>query len=144
MNINRNMFSCRDSLMNYLIELKTGLSLKMPRNIKIPAFDRVLAFPGFAEKFASTFCSVDGIFEKTRQISMKNIRCEERHGISHFLKTDINVEGRSCLIVDDIYTTGTTLSEASRVLRLKGATSINTITLITITGDHYAYDQHRV
>lgn len=43
-----------------------------------------------------------------------------------------NVVGKSILLIDDLYTTGTTLHHAAYVLKLAGATKISALTLVRV------------
>ena len=43
-----------------------------------------------------------------------------------------NVAGKSILLIDDLYTTGTTLHHAAYVLKQSGATSVNALTVVLV------------
>ena len=42
------------------------------------------------------------------------------------------IEGKAILLVDDIYTTGSTINECARVLRIAGAKEVNSITISVV------------
>lgn len=48
------------------------------------------------------------------------------------LKRGESVRGKTVCLVDDVYTTGTTVNECSRLLRRKGATTISVLTLCRV------------
>ncbi len=60
---------------------------------------------------------------KTRQERRQNIR-----GAFEILRPD-QVEGRFFLLVDDVFTTGSTVNEAARVLKREGAERVDVFTL---------------
>lgn len=61
----------------------------------------------------------------------KKSRQERIHSENIFtLKKGSNVKGRTILLIDDIYTTGTTIRHAAAVLREAGAKSVSALTLI--------------
>jgi competence protein ComFC len=45
------------------------------------------------------------------------------------MKSEVRLEGKSVLLIDDIYTTGTTLRHAARVLKEAGCVSVSSLTL---------------
>ena len=54
------------------------------------------------------------------------------------LREDAQVEGKDLLLVDDIYTTGTTIRHATQVLMEGGAKSVKAFTLIRAKGGQEA------
>jgi ComF family protein len=48
------------------------------------------------------------------------------------------VEGRSIILVDDVFTTGTTISECARVLKSAGASSVHALTVARALPDRKA------
>ena len=46
-----------------------------------------------------------------------------------FLKEDVDIKGKKILLIDDIYTTGTTLRQAAKALKEAGASSVASLTL---------------
>jgi len=122
----------RDSLMNYLLEAKERDPVI---KVTIPNDYTILSLGGLSDRLAHQLGGSVGQFYKTRDIQLKYTPCNQRAGISDFLGIDTHVEGRRCLVVDDIFTTGTTLREAHRVLESLGALSTNFLTLYRINYD---------
>jgi competence protein ComFC len=60
----------------------------------------------------------------TRQVGQpRNIRLKQTKGIFRVLKPD-QIKGKNILLIDDVITTGSTLSEAASVLRKAGAKKV--------------------
>jgi len=68
--------------------------------------------------------SLDG---KERRRSLKN---------AFTVKTDVDLSGATICLVDDVYTTGTTVSECSRGLLSRGAESVVVLTLARVDVPH--------
>jgi ComF family protein len=63
------------------------------------------------------------------QVSLSGIERERGiRGAFHVLRTE-GLMGRSVLLVDDVYTTGATVNECSKVLRRGGAERVDVLTL---------------
>lgn len=56
------------------------------------------------------------------------------------LRDGVSVKGKKVLLVDDIKTTGSTVNECAKVLKLKGATAVNVVTVAS-RSEHFVYEQ---
>jgi ComF family protein len=97
----------------------------------------------------------EGVLERTRETASQvgltsHQRRENLRGAFGVVQREL-VKGREVLVVDDVYTTGTTVSECSRVLRRAGATKVWVATVartLKISAQHveigpYADDNQR-
>lgn len=95
------------------------------------------------KKIARTFAHVEellksaditfiDVLEKVNSESMGTKTKEERHGMSPLFKqkTTQKIKPETYILVDDIYTTGTTLHHAAVVLKAAGAIRVEAVTLI--------------
>ncbi|EDL63910.1 ComF family protein [Bacillus sp. SG-1] len=65
--------------------------------------------------------------KQSKKSRLQRIQSEEVFGINPDLQPEIN--NKSILLIDDIYTTGTTLRQAARILKEAGAKEITSLTL---------------
>ncbi len=83
--------------------------------------------------------SYDDILMRTRQTkSQYSLNREERRLNLHHafaLKKDISVRGKKCLLLDDIFTSGSTLAGCAEVLLLGGAISVSGLVLASEADD---------
>lgn len=75
--------------------------------------------------------------EKKGSGSQKILSITERfiNTIGRYRVTARDLEGRSILIVDDVFTTGSTINECSRVLREAGCTSVYALVLARVASN---------
>lgn len=66
--------------------------------------------------------------KEQRQDTLKNI---------FEIKNNIEVKNKNILLLDDIFTTGSTVNEISKLLKLEGANKIYVMTLLTRSNDAY-------
>jgi competence protein ComFC len=59
----------------------------------------------------------------------KKTRAERLRQVQVFQLVDVDVKGKSILLFDDIYTTGTTLRQAAKLLKEAGADKVSSLTL---------------
>lgn len=83
--------------------------------------------------------------KKTRQQVGLHLREREDNVRSAFavpVEQDILVRGRRVLVIDDVYTTGATVSAVARALKKSGATAVDVLTFARVLpGDFRADDQ---
>lgn len=48
------------------------------------------------------------------------------------VRSDVDVSGKNILLIDDVYTTGATVSECAKALKDKGASAVNVLTLARV------------
>lgn len=53
------------------------------------------------------------------------------------VKNNIKIKNKNILLLDDIFTTGSTVNEISKILKLEGANKVYVITLLTRSNDAY-------
>lgn len=80
----------------------------------IPARDRLHLFPGVLERTRETASQIGLTSHQRRENLRGAFRAAQRE----------LVQGREVLVVDDVFTTGATVSECARVLRRAGATKV--------------------
>ncbi len=93
-------------------------------------------WPGLAEKFHTDFSQTEvrrDVLLRTRKTKPqaglgKKEREENIRGAFCVAKGE-NVQGKQIILVDDVFTTGSTVSECARVLLEKGAKSVDVLTL---------------
>ena len=56
-------------------------------------------------------------------------------------KHDITVRGRRVLVVDDVYTTGSTVSAVARALKKGGAASVDVLTFARVLPGDFSADE---
>jgi ComF family protein len=91
----------------------------------------------------------EGVLERTRETASQigltsHQRRENLRGAFAVVQREL-VRGREVLVVDDVYTTGTTVSECSRVLRRAGATKVWVATVartLKISAQHVEIGPH--
>ncbi len=96
-----------------------------------------------AKKVARTFAQVEAllksanvpymdVLEKTDMVSMGEKTKAERLAMPSLfkVKTNVTIKPTTYIVVDDIYTTGTTLRHAATALKEAGATRVEAVTLI--------------
>ncbi|MDH3972875.1 MAG: ComF family protein [Deltaproteobacteria bacterium] len=70
------------------------------------------------------------------QVGMKRARRLENVKNAFAVRKGASVEGKSILLVDDVYTTGATVMECSRVLKKAGAKEVKVLTLARVVDDY--------
>ena len=72
------------------------------------------------------------VFETTPQKQLKSV--ERTGNVLGVFDADVLAQGRTVLLVDDLMTTGATLNECSKMLKLAGATAVIAVTAaVTVT-----------
>jgi competence protein ComFC len=70
------------------------------------------------------------VLEKTMNTTQGKKSKLERINTEILFKVNSEVDGKSIILVDDLYTTGTTLQHAAFVLKQAGATKVDAVTLV--------------
>ena len=106
-----------------------------PHNKKRNGFDQVeMLVRSISAKLAVPF--VSSLFEQTRktrkQSALKFKERLENMKDSLCVKEDINLDGKSVLLIDDVCTTRATITECSRALKKSGAKAVYAATIATV------------
>ncbi len=75
---------------------------------------------------------LSGVLRKTRKTDLQKdmgTRAQKRANVAGAFAVDGDVKGRSLLVLDDLYDSGETLREVTRVLKRAGARSVRVLTL---------------
>ncbi len=85
----------------------------------------------FPEKSPTAFDYTPGVLTRIRHTpeQQKLSRAERLVNLKNSMQASDHVVGRVCVVVDDVTTTGATLSEAKRALLEAGATKVHTLAL---------------
>ena len=115
-------------------ELRTVLKSKV-NVIPIPMHPKnkiARTFAHVEELLKSACISYDDVLEKVDEESMGEKSKQERLAMFPLfkLKPNVTIKKEEYILVDDIYTTGTTLRHAARLLKEAGATKVGAVTLI--------------
>jgi ComF family protein len=86
-----------------------------------------LAFSGFQEKIAINL--LVRAKNTTSQTGLSGLERRRNLKDAFFVTSTGMVEGRSVWLVDDVFTTGTTVSECSKILKKNGASEVHVWTL---------------
>lgn len=118
-------------------ELNTVLKSKV-NVIPIPMHPKKKTARTFAhveELLKSACVSYDDVLDKVDEESMGEKSKQERLAMPPLFKLKLNVtiKPEKYILVDDIYTTGTTLRHAALLLKEAGATKVEAVTLIRAT-----------
>lgn len=91
---------------------------------------------GIDDKFVATLVKV-----KDTSPQEKLNRAERKQNlIGCFRLADgVSVKGKSVLLIDDIKTTGSTVNECAKVLKLKGAAGVNVLTVAS-RPEYFVYE----
>lgn len=103
-----------------------------------------------AELLARGFCDIMGIDDKfvATLVKVKDTSPQEKLNraerkqnlIGCFRLADgVSVKGKSVLLIDDIKTTGSTVNECAKVLKLKGAAGVNVLTVAS-RPEYFVYE----
>lgn len=71
---------------------------------------------------------------------MYNLSKEQRNKILKNvfeITNNLKIKNKNILLLDDIFTTGSTVNEISKLLKLEGANKVYVITLLTRSNDVY-------
>ena len=110
--------------------LKTGaIIIPIPMH---PEKKIARTFAQVEELLKSAQVSYTDVLEKTDTAAMGEKTKEQRLAMPPLfkIKQDIKIKPETYILVDDIYTTGTTLRHAAAVLKEAGATRVEAVTLI--------------
>ncbi|MBQ7875511.1 MAG: ComF family protein [Oscillospiraceae bacterium] len=127
---------CRDTLCDWLLEGMAKLSADdIDAVVPVPSYKRKTTrlselTKGFA-LLAELPCEPK-LLRKIRETRKQhNIPYEERFSnLSGAFEADPSVRGKTVLLIDDIYTTGSTVSECSKALLEKGAEKVLVLTVL--------------
>ncbi len=102
--------------------------------VPIPLSEERLYERGFNQSSAliteAGFTSSEVLIRIHSEKQSKKSRLERIHLPQVFMVTaDSNLKGKKIVLIDDIYTTGSTLRHAARLLKIAGAASIQSLTL---------------
>jgi len=118
---------CRSKRFDYIVCVPLYWRKKIDRG-----FNQAEILAEFLSRSLSISCCFDKLRRIRKTSSQFNLNFRERHkNISGaFACKDLNFfVGKSVLLVDDIFTTGATLNECSKVLKQAGALKITAFTL---------------
>ena len=119
-------------------------SIKTDKKIfdKIKTYDMIIPVPihknrqkerGYnqSELIAKEFENYKNILIKTKHTKPQSILTgkEREDNIKNVYIVNENVVGKNVLLIDDVYTTGATVNECSRVLKLSKAKNIDVLTI---------------
>lgn len=144
------LYSYNEAMRSYLHQFKflqdTALAYVFAKEIKkaLPKDALIVPIPMHPEKrIARTFAHVDELLisaqipfvhllEKTGTDAMGEKSKQERLAMAPLfkLKEHVQIQPSTYILIDDIYTTGTTLRHAATVLKEAGVTRVEAITLI--------------
>jgi len=92
----------------------------------------------FAEKLAHTlrFPFSDGIFKTRDTESQKNIESAilKKENLKHAFSTEVEVQGKKILLVDDIFDSGATIKEIAEMLKRHGAKLVAPLVIAKTVG----------
>lgn len=95
-------------------------------------FDHVAPFAQFISQKKNVCYINDAIYKVKETISQSKLTFKERfESVKGAYKPNPNVDfcGKHILLIDDIYTTGATVNEISKILKKKGAAYVTVLTL---------------
>lgn len=144
------LYLYNEAMKNYLYQFKflqdIALAAVFQKELKVALKDQqnIVPIPVHREKrIARTFGQVEALLdyaqipyedklEKRNQIVMSEKTKSERLAMAPLfqLQSAVQIKPQTYTLVDDIYTTGTTLNHAAKVLREAGAKDVRAVTLI--------------
>ena len=130
---------CFDTLLDWLFIAYEKLGGKdFDAVVPVPAFEaEETRLSALAEKFAlmADFPFCPKLLNKIRKTEKQhNLSASERRlNIAGAFEADPSVYGKNILLVDDIFTTGSTVSECANALYDKGAAKVSVITILKTT-----------
>ena len=127
---------CKDMLCLWLLDAF--------RNFKNEKIDFAVSVPAFSRKktrlyyLAKEFCALadipfaPSVLKKIRSTEKQHSLPgkERRHNLTDAFEADFSVFGKTILLIDDIYTTGSTVFECSKALYQKGAAKVLVLTML--------------
>lgn len=128
---------CKDyELKNIFFDYyKNYLNLKFRGYVKIPApsskeGDEERGFNHVVEMFSFLKCKDLRCIHKTKQVKQADLTTKEREQISNFLVIDdVDLSNKKILLVDDVFTTGSTMRAMINLVKDKGAKEIKILTM---------------
>ncbi|WP_335871557.1 ComF family protein [Bacillus sp. 2205SS5-2] len=147
---NRSIFLYNESMKNYLAqykyrgdyELSCFFRPLMKKKIASFSYDELVPIPVSSQRlYERGFNQVEGMLEDlkyssllTRKTSEKQSKKtkQERMSIENpfLVERGLSIAGKKIVLVDDIYTTGSTLRQAAKVLKNSGARHVCSVTLV--------------
>jgi competence protein ComFC len=108
--------------------------------VPVPLHKKRLAFRGFnqAEELAKVVAKIsqkemiDVLFRKIsteQQAKLSKHEREKNVADAFELKKGVELQGKNILLIDDVFTTGSTLNECAKVLKRNGASEVHAFTL---------------
>ena len=109
------------------------LNLKFKRYEIVPApssktSDKERGFNHVEKMFENLHLKMNKCIHKTKQRKQADLTTKEREKIGHYLTIDdVDLTGKKILLVDDVYTTGSTIKSMIKLVKKKGAKKIKVL-----------------
>ena len=109
------------------------LNIKFKRYEIVPApssktSDKERGFNHVEKMFENLHLKMNKCIHKTKQRKQADLTTKEREKIGHYLTIDdVDLTGKKILLVDDVYTTGSTIKSMIKLVKEKGAKKIKVL-----------------